>query len=111
MVRGPCLLEISPCRPKIGSVLRQRRVNRRNQPPPAVAVQVLSQRLVSRLISTRGDLDEPASPDLGISCFAEPEKRIELGEPTQASPAVADGVLYLRTLRHLLAVGGARGED
>jgi len=30
----------------------------------------------------------------------------ELGEPTQASLAVADGVLYLRTERHLLAVRG-----
>ncbi len=32
--------------------------------------------------------------------------RIDLGEPTQASPAVADGTLYLRTVRHLISVGG-----
>ena len=32
--------------------------------------------------------------------------RVDLGEPSQATPAVADGVLYLRTERHLIAVGG-----
>ena len=30
---------------------------------------------------------------------------IDLGEPTQASPAIAGGVLYLRTLTHLISVG------
>ena len=28
-----------------------------------------------------------------------------LGEPSQSTPAVSDGVLYLRTLRHLMALG------
>lgn len=32
--------------------------------------------------------------------------RIDLGEPTHATPAVADGVMYLRTLTHLMALGG-----
>ena len=30
---------------------------------------------------------------------------IDLGEPTKSTPAVADGVMYLRTLSHLMAVG------
>ncbi len=37
--------------------------------------------------------------------FEVPE-RIDLGEPTQATPAVAGDVLYLRTERHLISVGG-----
>jgi len=32
--------------------------------------------------------------------------RIDLGEPSQATPAVAHGTLFLRTERHLLAIGG-----
>ena len=32
--------------------------------------------------------------------------RIDLGEPSQATPAVASGTLFLRTERHVLAVGG-----
>ena len=32
--------------------------------------------------------------------------RIPLGEPSQATPAVADGVMYLRTVSHLMAIGG-----
>jgi outer membrane protein assembly factor BamB len=32
--------------------------------------------------------------------------RIDLGEPTNSTPAVADGVMYLRTLSHLMALGG-----
>ncbi|MBN1588707.1 MAG: PQQ-binding-like beta-propeller repeat protein [Pirellulales bacterium] len=32
--------------------------------------------------------------------------RIELGEKTMATPAVADGVMYLRTLSHLMALEG-----
>lgn len=32
--------------------------------------------------------------------------RVDLGERSSATPAVADGVLYLRTERHLLSVGG-----
>lgn len=31
--------------------------------------------------------------------------RIDLGEPTNSTPAVADGVMYLRTLSHLMALG------
>ena len=30
--------------------------------------------------------------------------RIDLGEPTNSTPAVADGVMYLRTLSHLMAL-------
>ena len=30
--------------------------------------------------------------------------RIDLGEPTHSTPAVADGVMYLRTLSHLMAL-------
>jgi hypothetical protein len=29
-----------------------------------------------------------------------------LGEPTRATPAVADGRMYLRTYSHLISVGG-----
>jgi outer membrane protein assembly factor BamB len=32
--------------------------------------------------------------------------RVDLGEPSHATPAVADGVLYLRTRSHLFSVGG-----
>lgn len=32
--------------------------------------------------------------------------RIDLGEPSNSTPAVADGVMYLRTLSHLMALGG-----
>ena len=31
--------------------------------------------------------------------------RIDLGEPTSSTPAVADGVMYVRTLSHLTALG------
>ena len=34
--------------------------------------------------------------------------RIDLEEPTQATPAVAGGVMYLRTASHLMAIGGTR---
>lgn len=34
--------------------------------------------------------------------------RNELGEPSQSTPAVADGVMYLRTLSQLIAVGGKK---
>jgi len=33
--------------------------------------------------------------------------RINLEEPSNATPAVADGVMYLRTVSHLMALGGA----
>ena len=32
--------------------------------------------------------------------------RVDLGEPSFATPAIADGVLYLRTRTYLTAVGG-----
>jgi hypothetical protein len=32
--------------------------------------------------------------------------RIDLEEPSHATPAVADGVMYLRTTGHLMAIGG-----
>ncbi len=32
--------------------------------------------------------------------------RIDLEEPTHATPAVADGVMYVRTVSHLMAIGG-----
>ena len=32
---------------------------------------------------------------------------VNLGEPSQSTPAVAGGVLYLRTLSHVMAVGGS----
>jgi outer membrane protein assembly factor BamB len=32
--------------------------------------------------------------------------RVDLGEPSHSTPAVADGVLYLRTRSHLFSVGG-----
>ncbi|MGO8747813.1 MAG: PQQ-binding-like beta-propeller repeat protein [Thermoguttaceae bacterium] len=31
--------------------------------------------------------------------------RVDLGEPTNGTPAVADGVMYLRTLSHVMALG------
>lgn len=34
--------------------------------------------------------------------------KIPLGEGSHATPAVADGVMYLRTLSHLISVGGKR---
>jgi outer membrane protein assembly factor BamB len=33
--------------------------------------------------------------------------RVPLGEKSHATPAVADGVMYLRTISHLMALGGA----
>jgi outer membrane protein assembly factor BamB len=33
--------------------------------------------------------------------------RIDLEEPSNSTPAVADGVMYLRTASHLMAIGGA----
>ncbi len=36
----------------------------------------------------------------------EPLARFSLEEPTNATPAVADGVMYLRTNSHLMAIGG-----
>ncbi len=32
--------------------------------------------------------------------------RIDLGEPSNSTPAVADGVMYLRTASHVMAIGG-----
>ena len=32
--------------------------------------------------------------------------RIDLEEPSHATPAVADGVMYLRTFGHVMAIGG-----
>ena len=32
--------------------------------------------------------------------------RIDLGEPSNSTPAVADGVMYLRTKSHIMALGG-----
>jgi hypothetical protein len=32
--------------------------------------------------------------------------RVPLGEPTFASPAIAGGVMYLRTRAHLFSLGG-----
>jgi len=34
--------------------------------------------------------------------------RVPLGDPTFATPAIADGVMYLRTSRHLFSLGGPR---
>lgn len=34
--------------------------------------------------------------------------RIDLGERSNSTPAIADGVMYLRTVSHLMAIGGAR---
>ena len=34
--------------------------------------------------------------------------RNDLGEPSNSTPAVAGGVLYLRTLSHLISVGGKK---
>ena len=31
---------------------------------------------------------------------------IDLEEPSQATPVVADGVMYLRTYSHLMSLGG-----
>jgi len=36
--------------------------------------------------------------------------RIDLGEPSQSTPAVAGGVMYLRTEGHLMAIGGTAGD-
>ncbi len=35
--------------------------------------------------------------------------RSDLGEPSHATPAVSDGVMYLRTTSHLISVGGKKG--
>ena len=35
--------------------------------------------------------------------------RVSLGEPTFATPAIAGGVMYLRTQQHLISLGGKRG--
>ena len=32
--------------------------------------------------------------------------RIDLEEPSHSTPAVADGVMYLRTFSHVMAIGG-----
>ncbi len=34
--------------------------------------------------------------------------RIDLGEPSFATPAIADGIMYLRTQSHLFSIGGKR---
>jgi outer membrane protein assembly factor BamB len=36
--------------------------------------------------------------------------RINLGEPSHSTPAVADGVMYLRTFSHVMALRGVRGQ-
>ncbi len=36
--------------------------------------------------------------------------RIDLEEPSHSTPAVADGVMYIRTFSHLMAIGGRSGE-
>jgi hypothetical protein len=33
-----------------------------------------------------------------------------LGEATQATPAIAHGRMYFRTLRHVLAIGGVKAQ-
>jgi hypothetical protein len=37
--------------------------------------------------------------------------RCDLGEPSHATPAVAGGVLYLRTQSHLISVGGKKDRE
>jgi outer membrane protein assembly factor BamB len=32
--------------------------------------------------------------------------RVDLGERSNSTPAVADGVMYLRTISHIMALGG-----
>ena len=32
--------------------------------------------------------------------------RVDLEEPSHSTPAIADGVMYLRTFSHLMAIGG-----
>jgi outer membrane protein assembly factor BamB len=34
--------------------------------------------------------------------------RIDLEERSQSTPAIADGVMYLRTVSHLMAIGGSK---
>jgi len=34
--------------------------------------------------------------------------RVPIGEPCFATPAIANGVMYLRTFKHLIAIGGAK---
>jgi hypothetical protein len=34
--------------------------------------------------------------------------RTSLGEPSNATPAVAGGIMYLRTEKHLISVGGKK---
>ncbi len=35
--------------------------------------------------------------------------RVDLGEPSHSTPAIAGGVMYVRTFSHLMAIGdGAR---
>jgi len=36
----------------------------------------------------------------------QPPVRIELGEPTSATPAISGGAMYLRTRSHLMSIGG-----
>jgi outer membrane protein assembly factor BamB len=37
--------------------------------------------------------------------------RIELGEPSNSTPALSDGIMYLRTLSHLMSLGGESAPD
>ena len=52
-------------------------------------------------ISRKGEMVVLAAADK-----FKPLGRIDLEEPSHATPAIADGVMYLRTESHLMAIGG-----
>ena len=54
-------------------------------------------------VSKKGDVVVLAAGDL-FQVF----HRIPLGKPSYATPAVAGGVMYLRTSSHLFSLGGPR---
>ncbi len=47
--------------------------------------------------------DAPWDENLNLS---EVLARVPLGEPSYATPAVSDGIMYLRTRSHLFSLGG-----
>ncbi|MEX2187630.1 MAG: PQQ-binding-like beta-propeller repeat protein [Pirellulales bacterium] len=54
---------------------------------------------------------QEASGELVVVAAAEKYKlvaRVPLGEPTNSTPAIADGTMYLRTTSHLMSLGGAK---
>jgi outer membrane protein assembly factor BamB len=55
-------------------------------------------------MNSKGELVVAEPTDTGLKVLA----RNDLGEASHATPAVADDVMYLRTLSHLISVGGKK---